>query len=274
MFSFGWEFLLYDKPNGTAEILMAPIERYLKERTEYFYYEMRAAETDAYAWMNQRHATGRFAMGSRLLSAKSLSNPIVTAEVFAAIGQSMDPSNPDVSLSDYSPLDETLNLRDQGPDSETVISGYLVAHPNAPTYHPDVISMNPAWRNTLVHLVVFKSWKPNTPQTLIDAASEAMTHNTTEALRKLSPETGAYFNEADPYEPDWQQAFFGKNYDRLKEIKEKYDPNHVLWCRQCVGSENLVEHEDGKMCPTDLPMANNGENSKDAQGEKKRGLLL
>jgi hypothetical protein len=70
----------------------------------------------------------------------------------------------------------------------------------------------------------------------------------TDVLRKLAPETGAYFNEADVNEPDWQQAFFGDNYAQLLNIKRNVDPRNLFWCRQCVGSEVMVEEGDGRLC--------------------------
>lgn len=108
--------------------------------------------------------------------------------------------------------------------------------------------MNPAWRNTLTHLVVVSSWPDGTAQSIIDSVYADITHNKTEALRQFSPDTGAYFNEGDSCEPEWQQAFFGENYAWLKRIKEKYDPRNVLWCWKCVGSEALVEQPDGRLC--------------------------
>jgi hypothetical protein len=75
-----------------------------------------------------------------------------------------------------------------------------------------------------------------------------VTHLKTGPLRKLSPETGAYFNEPDSHEPEWQKAFFRDNYARLLSVKEKYDPKNVLWCRKCVGSEALAEKGDGRLC--------------------------
>jgi hypothetical protein len=51
-------------------------------------------------------------------------------------------------------------------------------------------------------------------------------------------------------EPDWKRAFFGKNYDRLYAIKRKYDPDDLLWCRNCVGSDRWTELDDGAICKT------------------------
>jgi len=55
----------------------------------------------------------------------------------------------------------------------------------------------------------------------------------------------------DPYEPDWQYSAFGANYPRLKAIKDRYDPEGVLYCWHCVGSEAWVENSAGKLCRPD-----------------------
>merc|ERR1719461_1251828 len=59
-----------------------------------------------------------------------------------------------------------------------------------------------------------------------------------DSLRKSTPGAGTYFNEADYFEPNWQDTFWGaKNYARLLEIKKKWDPNGLFYCHHCVGSE-------------------------------------
>jgi hypothetical protein len=42
--------------------------------------------------------------------------------------------------------------------------------------------------------------------------------------RDVSPNAGSYMGEADSSEPDWQQSFYGSNYDRLSDIKNSVDP--------------------------------------------------
>ena len=66
---------------------------------------------------------------------------------------------------------------------------------------------------------------------------DLLTNTYVAALRKLAPDTGAYVNEADPHEPDFQHAFWGDNYKRLLKIKRNVDPDDVLWCHPCVGNE-------------------------------------
>lgn len=57
-------------------------------------------------------------------------------------------------------------------------------------------------------------------------------------LRELFPDTGAYFNEGDYFEPNWQEVFWGRNYPRLKAIKGIVDPKGLFVCHHCVGSED------------------------------------
>jgi hypothetical protein len=64
-----------------------------------------------------------------------------------------------------------------------------------------------------------------------------LTNSYVEALRVLAPESGAYVNEADANEPNFQQAFWGSNYPRLLDIKRRFDPDDVFWCTPCVGNE-------------------------------------
>ena len=56
-------------------------------------------------------------------------------------------------------------------------------------------------------------------------------------LREATPGGGAYGNEADYFEPDWQQSFYGVHYDRLLQIKRKYDPDNLFRVHHGVGSE-------------------------------------
>lgn len=57
-------------------------------------------------------------------------------------------------------------------------------------------------------------------------------------LEQLSgPNAGAYSNEADPREDDFQATFFGPNYPKLSAIKRKFDPTDLFIVTAGVGSE-------------------------------------
>jgi hypothetical protein len=231
-------FSVYNKPNGTIEKLHAPIEDYLAKRRHLFTYLSNYTSVPNYhlfaqSFKNEDVATGGGAYGSRLMSAESLSDAKRTADVFSQVGPSGDP---------------TGKLR-TGVVSDSMLLGHFAA-PSAepPPYYRDHISMNPAWRNTVTHLITAQPWRDGMPQSVVQAVYRDVTHNRTQLLRDLSPGTGAYFNEADSFEPEWQTSFFGVHYPRLFDIKRRYDPDGLLWCRRCVGSEMWVEQRDGRLC--------------------------
>lgn len=57
-------------------------------------------------------------------------------------------------------------------------------------------------------------------------------------LRKLVPEPGSYVSESDYFEADWRGAFWGGNYQRLRRVKDKYDPDGLFFVHHGVGSED------------------------------------
>ncbi|KIW01879.1 uncharacterized protein PV09_06727 [Verruconis gallopava] len=109
-------------------------------------------------------------------------------------------------------------------------------------------ALNPGWRDTVVHVVVVAEYRDGDPPDVKEKAKEETMSVKAYALKQISPEAGAYFNEMNPYEPDWQYTFFSKNYPRLRRIKDKYDPTGVLWCLSCVGSEDWIEKENKRLC--------------------------
>jgi FAD/FMN-containing dehydrogenase len=56
-------------------------------------------------------------------------------------------------------------------------------------------------------------------------------------LRAVTGATGAYVSESNYFEKNFQQAYWGSNYNRLAEIKRKYDPDGLFFVHNGVGSE-------------------------------------
>ncbi|TPX59328.1 hypothetical protein PhCBS80983_g02518 [Powellomyces hirtus] len=94
----------------------------------------------------------------------------------------------------------------------------------------------PAWRNSLWHLLIGNGWTANATAPEI-AANRAASTSQAQLMRNLAPASGAYINEADAKEPNFQQAFWGNNYPRLFKIKNTVDPKGLFYCKLCVGSE-------------------------------------
>jgi hypothetical protein len=57
-------------------------------------------------------------------------------------------------------------------------------------------------------------------------------------LRKLVPNHGSYVSESNYFEADWQAAFWGANYPRLRQVKDKVDPDGLFFVHHGVGSED------------------------------------
>ena len=76
---------------------------------------------------------------------------------------------------------------------------------------------------------------------VLDSINEAL-----HELQENTPGAGSYFNEADYFELNWQDNFWGmENYERLLLIKQKWDPQELFYCHNCIGSEDW---EEGGMC--------------------------
>jgi len=84
------------------------------------------------------------------------------------------------------------------------------AYPGVPGYEPDVA----------------------TARREAEAVKKAM-----QELRELAPEAGSYVSESDFFEEHWQKAFWGNNYDRLLQVKNRYDPDGLFVVHHGVGSE-------------------------------------
>ncbi|KAM3504341.1 hypothetical protein MY10362_003613 [Beauveria mimosiformis] len=107
-------------------------------------------------------------------------------------------------------------------------------------------AVNSHWRNAYVHTITATQGVP-----FDKAATDRNLKELEEAwapVRKISPSSGAYLNEASIFEPNFQDSFWGTNYPRLAQIKSKVDPHDVFWCAPCVGNENWRQLENGQLC--------------------------
>jgi len=66
----------------------------------------------------------------------------------------------------------------------------------SPSRHYDN-SLNPAWRNAIVHLLVQDSWSATTNEKDVAELFESMS-DVAYDLRQLAPDSGAYINEVCP----------------------------------------------------------------------------
>ncbi len=143
------------------------------------------------------------------------------------------------------------NMFDSPEDIDRVVDAVLTAmeftrsklgscsaqlYATGPLNHADnsKTGVNPAWRDTMWEVIMGAVWTVNmSPQvrTVIQQTVSA----SIEPLKELTPGGGCYMNEGDWTEKNWQQTFFGDNYDRLLAVKRQYDPTGLFNCWKCVG---------------------------------------
>jgi FAD/FMN-containing dehydrogenase len=73
------------------------------------------------------------------------------------------------------------------------------------------------------------------------AAAQSQAQATDRAMneiRKLLPRVGSYVWETDFFQSNWEDAFWGENYPRLRAVKDKYDPEGLFFVHHGVGSES------------------------------------
>lgn len=118
--------------------------------------------------------------------------------------------------------------------------GFNLAPGNNP--YPDN-AVNPAWRETVAHTLLSAFWSTDlwanaTAQAEMKEISDNVTYVWGDRWKQVSGGAGAYCSESDYIEPDWQETFWGANYERLYEIKQAYDPYELFWVQNGVGSES------------------------------------
>ncbi|RAL08528.1 FAD-binding domain-containing protein [Aspergillus homomorphus CBS 101889] len=90
----------------------------------------------------------------------------------------------------------------------------------------------PAWREAGL-LLTIRRVLPSTSMT------KTMLNSQLPFVRALQvPPLGAYYNVANIEEPDARVAFWGENYQRLYEVKQRWDPEGLFIVRMGVGSEH------------------------------------
>ena len=119
-----------------------------------------------------------------------------------------------------------------------VITGHIVAGGQVARNKGLDVAVNPAWRRTVTHLAFGVSWPTNATVAQQRVEERRLTDTMVPLFSKLEPDMGAYPNEADANEPNFQKSFWGANYPRLRSIKSKVDPEGIFITNAGVGSED------------------------------------
>ncbi|KAK0190215.1 FAD binding domain protein [Armillaria mellea] len=106
----------------------------------------------------------------------------------------------------------------------------------------------PSWRETQSSFAIYLPWNDTGTFTQYEEQQHMMTNVFMESLKSVSPGSGAYLNEADAFDPDWKNTFYGSNYQKLLHIKDTWDPDQLLYGSTAVGGDRWVRQEDGRLC--------------------------
>lgn len=111
--------------------------------------------------------------------------------------------------------------------------------------------MNAAWRNAALYLIPFRAWNANSTWTEIAGYSEEFTADWMPILKNATAGSGGYASEGDALEPDFKETFYGLDkYQRLADIKEKYDPTGLFYATKGVGSDEWYVTDQLEGLPT------------------------
>ncbi|KAI3321636.1 FAD-binding domain-containing protein [Xylariaceae sp. AK1471] len=109
-------------------------------------------------------------------------------------------------------------------------------------------AVSPAWRSALATCIIGSVWSWGQSWDLVLEQQKELETSILPAFEAATPGAAAYLNEANFAQSDWQRTFYGANYARLTDIKNRYDPKGVLYGVTAVGSEHWAEDGDGRLC--------------------------
>ncbi|UPK92955.1 hypothetical protein LCI18_003890 [Fusarium solani-melongenae] len=112
----------------------------------------------------------------------------------------------------------------------------------------NVNAVLPQWRDSIVQVSLTLPWDFNAPWEDMLETQHKITYEVQPVIEAATPGAGAYMNEADFQQQNWQENFFGANYNKLLKIKNKYDPKGLLYATAAVGSEAWEVADNGRMC--------------------------
>lgn len=110
----------------------------------------------------------------------------------------------------------------------------------------------PHWRRAAVMSSYSLPYDFTVPFAAMQAQQDRITRDIMPQIEAVTPGAGAYINEADYQQGDWQEVFFGSNYEKLVAVKRTYDPKGLFWNAIAVGSEGWEVLKDGRLCTADF----------------------
>ena len=154
---------------------------------------------------------------------------------------SIEVAKKDVNFKFYNALKARMEACKGGDAFLGGVAGYCVSlyHDIPSTDCPepvddDATSLHPAFRSAMLHVMTSMNNKSGLDDWL--SFSEA-----------------SYFSESTYNTPNWQQRYWGKNYEQLLAVKKAYDPESQFWCHHCVGDVDPTPTPTPSPTPSPTP---------------------
>jgi FAD/FMN-containing dehydrogenase len=112
------------------------------------------------------------------------------------------------------------------------------------------VSLHPAWRDANALVILTHPWsnaKKSEMRTKVDLLSSL-----SPLLTDVAPDSASYSNEADIFMEGWHGEMYGPSWDRLLEVKERYDPECFFYSAHTPGADLWQVDGSGRMCRTGL----------------------
>ncbi|KAM0415954.1 hypothetical protein ACHAPT_013108 [Fusarium lateritium] len=108
-------------------------------------------------------------------------------------------------------------------------------------------AVHPAWRSAIMSMQLATTWDPTRWDDMLKM-QKRITYEFMPQIEAVTPGSGTYMNEADFNQLNWQETFYGNNWNRLSSIKKKWDPKSLFYNLKGVGSDAWNVAADGRMC--------------------------
>ncbi|KAK5653442.1 hypothetical protein OQA88_8928 [Cercophora sp. LCS_1] len=131
------------------------------------------------------------------------------------------------------------------------VFSFMIGHLFNPGYGAPVSNSatHPAWRNATDFVITAVVVPPGSSLAYKADLQNVLTNTIDQALRDASQSGCTYVNEADPYQNNWQQHFWGSEYPQLQQRRSKWDPKGIFYAVATPGTESWEVIEDGtKLC--------------------------
>ena len=119
---------------------------------------------------------------------------------------------------------------------------------NISRFQSSTRAIMPQWRDAAVMSSYTLPYDFTVPFPEMQVQQDRITNDILPLIEAVTPGAGAYINEGDFQQKDWQDVFFGSNYARLLAVKREYDPEGLFYTGFAVGSERWEVRKDGRMC--------------------------